>query len=188
MCPDLQAMQDDESINSRLLWVAQGAALWETPEGAADRSCEGCHGDAAESMAGVAARYPAWDEAVAVPVDLAGRIDLCRTRHQALGTRHQQAEALGRDSDSLLALAPFVARHSDGLPITPKMPIHGSILGARRAMCCSTRAWASSTSPVQAATMTSRAGASLHLRSPGPTPPAILTIYARLDDRKRGQR
>lgn len=112
MSPELQAMQDDESINPGMLWVARGAALWEAPEGTSGRSCAGCHGDAAVSMAGVAARYPAWDEALAVPVDLAGRIDLCRTRHQ-------QAEALERDSDPLLALAAFVARQSDGLPITP---------------------------------------------------------------------
>lgn len=113
MTPELQAMQDDEAINPGMLWVAQGAALWqEAPEGAAGGSCAGCHGDAAESMAGVAARYPAWDEALAAPVDLAGRIDLCRTRHQ-------QAEALGRGSDPLLALMAFVARQSDGRPIAP---------------------------------------------------------------------
>lgn len=112
MSPELQAMQDDEAINPGMLWVGQGAALWETPAGAAGRSCKGCHGDPAESMAGVAARYPAWDEASATPVDLLGRIDLCRTRHQ-------HAETLGRDSDPLLALGAFVARQSDGLPITP---------------------------------------------------------------------
>ena len=47
MSPELQAMQDDESINPGMLWVAQGAALWETPEGATGRSCKGCHGNAA---------------------------------------------------------------------------------------------------------------------------------------------
>lgn len=110
MSPDLQAMQDDDAANPGMLWVGEGAALWETPEGASSRSCAGCHGDAAKSMAGVAVRYPAWDEVGAGPVDLSGRIQLCRTRHQKAG-------ALGRASRPLLALAAFVARQSNGLPI-----------------------------------------------------------------------
>src|SRR5699024_3899320 len=58
MGPELRAMQDDEAANPGMLWVTEGAALWVAPEGAANRSCASCHGDAAQSMAGVAARYP----------------------------------------------------------------------------------------------------------------------------------
>ncbi|TNC71338.1 sulfur oxidation c-type cytochrome SoxA [Rubellimicrobium roseum] len=112
MSPELRAMQDDEMSNPGMLWVAEGAALWEAPEGPAGRSCAGCHGEAAQSMAGVAARYPAWDEASGAPVDLSGRIALCRTRHQG-------AEALEHESRPLLALAAYVARQSDGRPIAP---------------------------------------------------------------------
>ncbi|WP_299364547.1 sulfur oxidation c-type cytochrome SoxA [uncultured Paracoccus sp.] len=112
MGPELRAMQDDEAANPGMLWVTEGAALWVAPEGAANRSCASCHGDAAQSMAGVAARYPAWNEAGQGPIDLTGRIGLCRTRHQG-------AAALARDSRALVALAAFVTRQSDGLPIAP---------------------------------------------------------------------
>lgn len=112
MGPELRAMQDDEAANPGMLWVTQGAALWVAPDGAASRSCASCHGDAAQSMSGVAARYPAWDDADQAPIDLTGRIGLCRTRHQ-------DAEALARDSDVLVALTAFVARQSNGLPIAP---------------------------------------------------------------------
>lgn len=112
MSAELQQMQTDDFANPGMLWVLEGATLWETPEGASGRACVDCHGDAAESMAGVAARYPAFDEEAGAPVDLEGRINLCRTRHQG-------AEPLPLESRPLLALSAFVARQSRGLPIVP---------------------------------------------------------------------
>jgi sulfur-oxidizing protein SoxA len=110
MSPELQAMQRDEAANPAMLWVGEGAALWDEPAGAAGRSCADCHGDARRSMRGVAARYPAFDELEGRPVDLATRIDLCRARHQ-------KAEAFSPESDELLSLAAFVGLQSRGLPI-----------------------------------------------------------------------
>lgn len=111
MSPELRAMQDDDTANPGMLWVAQGQALWDAPAGAADRACADCH-DGPETMRGVAATYPAWDEPSAAPVDLPGRINLCRTRHQ-------QADPLDRASPELLALESLVAFQSRGLPIVP---------------------------------------------------------------------
>jgi sulfur-oxidizing protein SoxA len=111
MSRETQAMQDDDAANPGMLGVLAGAALWEAvPD--ARKACAGCHGDAAASMAGVAARYPAFDEGEGRAVDLEQRINLCRTRHQA-------APALADESPELLALAAFVARQSRGMPITP---------------------------------------------------------------------
>ena len=110
--PELRAMQDDPVGNPGLFWVLDGAAAWERPPETGAPSCAGCHGDAAVAMAGVAARYPAWDEASARPVDLAGRIDLCRVRHQ-------EAPPLGHGSDASLALAAFVTQQSREMPIAP---------------------------------------------------------------------
>lgn len=112
MSPDLQAMQDDVASNPGLFWVLDGERLYASTEGAADTSCLGCHGPAETAMAGVAARYPAWDDESARPVDLAGRISLCRSRHQG-------ADPLARGTDALLALEAFVAAQSGGLPISP---------------------------------------------------------------------
>ena len=57
----VQGLQDDAFLNPGLFAVEHGAELWSSAEGAAGRSCASCHGDAARSMRGIAARYPAYD-------------------------------------------------------------------------------------------------------------------------------
>jgi L-cysteine S-thiosulfotransferase len=110
MGPSLQRMQDDETANPGMLFVMSGATLWGKPVGAADKSCATCH--AADAMAGVAARYPAVPPGRDRPVDLEGRINLCRTANQG-------AEALAAESADMLALTAFVAHQSNGRPIAP---------------------------------------------------------------------
>jgi len=112
MGPALQKMQDDDTANPAMLFVQAGAAAWTEKAGASGKSCADCHGDAATSMKGVAARYPAVAPVVGRPVDLEGRINLCRTSHQ-------QAPALAAEGDDLLALSAFVTLQSRGLPIAP---------------------------------------------------------------------
>ena len=112
MSPALRSMQSDETANPGMLWVKDGEALWTRKSGSRDVSCASCHGEALQSMRGVAAKYPAFDEATAGPLDLAGRINACRVRHQA-------APPLKADDDALLALEAFVAYQSRGLPIAP---------------------------------------------------------------------
>ncbi|WP_326542365.1 sulfur oxidation c-type cytochrome SoxA [Pseudorhodoferax sp.] len=112
MGPDTQAMQRDDSLNPAMLWVAEGEALWRAPAGAAQKSCMSCHGDAAASMRGVAARYPAFDATLGRPLDLGQRIRQCRSTHQ-------QATPLAVESQPLLSLETYVAHQSRGLPIAP---------------------------------------------------------------------
>ena len=112
MSPSTQAMQRDDAQNPGMLWVQDGAALWERPPSAAAKACAGCHGTASASMRGVAARYPALDATSKRPLNLAQRINLCRERHQ-------QAAPLPTESHDLLALESFVALQSRSLPITP---------------------------------------------------------------------
>ncbi len=107
----LQKMQDDDTANPGMLFVQLGGELWGKAAGAAGKSCADCHGGAA-SMKGVAARYPAIPKGADAPVDLEGRIDLCRTANQ-------QADRLPSDSRELLALTAYVAHQSRGLPIAP---------------------------------------------------------------------
>src|SRR5215475_4273532 len=61
MSKQTQAMEDDDTSNPGMLAVLDGEALWKEKAGKANRSCADCHGDAAQSMKGVAARYPAFD-------------------------------------------------------------------------------------------------------------------------------
>jgi sulfur-oxidizing protein SoxA len=112
MRPATQAMQRDDTLNPGLLWVKQGEALWQHASKPGAKSCASCHGEAANSMRGVAARYPAFDEALQRPLNLAQRINQCRTQHQ-------QAEPWRLESADLLGLESYVARQSRGLPITP---------------------------------------------------------------------
>jgi sulfur-oxidizing protein SoxA len=112
MNPELQQMQDDEFANPGTLWIGEGREMWSEPAGDAQKACADCHGEAAESMKGVAARYPAFDETLAAPVDLAGRMNLCRERHQ-------DAEPLKRGSRALLAMTAFITHQSKGMPIAP---------------------------------------------------------------------
>lgn len=112
MSPQTQAMQTDADSNPGMLWVIDGERQWQQPQGPFGTSCADCHGDAAKSMRGVAARYPVFDVRSARPVDLAGKINQCRQRRQT-------AAALARESDELLALSAYVAHQSHGMPITP---------------------------------------------------------------------
>jgi sulfur-oxidizing protein SoxA len=110
MTPETQAMEDDDLANPGMLFVLDGEALWSRKDGTENRSCADCHGEAAASMQGVAARYPAYDDKLARPVDLEQRINMCRADHQG-------AMPLAWESKELLALAAFVARQSHGTVI-----------------------------------------------------------------------
>jgi L-cysteine S-thiosulfotransferase len=112
MSPATQAMQRDDMQNPAMLFVGDGEAHWRRAAGAADRSCESCHGDAKTAMRGVAARYPAFDAPLARPVTLGERINLCRTRNQG-------AESWRAESPDLLAMEAYVGLQSRGMAITP---------------------------------------------------------------------
>lgn len=111
MGPATQAIQRDDGQNPAVLWLAEGEAQWRRAE-PGTKACGDCHGDAGTSMRGVAARYPAWDEPSAAPVDLGRRIDLCRERRQRL-------PPLPAESAERLGLEMYVGRQSRGLPISP---------------------------------------------------------------------
>ena len=117
MSPALQQMADDDTSNPGMLFVQAGETLWKQPAGKANKACADCHGAIDASMKGVAARYPAIPLSISgsgadTPVDLEGRINLCRTGQQ-------QAEALKPESEDLLALDAYVTHASRGLPIAP---------------------------------------------------------------------
>jgi L-cysteine S-thiosulfotransferase len=120
MSARLQAMQTDDLQNPGMLWVADGQALWDSapppipadPAGHTARSCSGCHGPGAQSMRGVATRYPDVDAISQRVITLAQRIDTCRTRHQ-------QREPFAPESKERLSLEAYVANASRGLPVAP---------------------------------------------------------------------
>jgi sulfur-oxidizing protein SoxA len=105
---ETRALQDDDFANPGMLWVDQGRTLWREQTSAS--SCASCHGDAADSMRGVAARLPRYDAESDGLLNLEGLINRCRTRQQ-------QQPAYAYDSNELLSLSAFVAHQSRGLPI-----------------------------------------------------------------------
>ena len=111
MGADLQAMQRDDTRNPAMLWVQQGAQLWQETAGRAEKSCASCHGDVS-ALRGVALRYPAFDTQTQSAINLAQRIQRCRVQQQ-------RAEPWKLESEELLALESLVALQSRGLPLTP---------------------------------------------------------------------
>jgi L-cysteine S-thiosulfotransferase len=105
---DVRSMQADDGANPGMLWVERGEKLWHEAAGSAAKSCASCHGDARGTMRGVAARYPAYDKSAEQVLDLEARIADCRSRRQ-------QADALTRESEDLLALTTYVAFASRGM-------------------------------------------------------------------------
>lgn len=104
MSPALHALQADDAQHPAQLALALGRELW--GEGA--KSCASCHGEP-EKLRGAATRYPAFDQGL---IDLPGRIQRCRVRHQ-------QQPAWAPEAEPLLALAALVAQQSRGLTLQP---------------------------------------------------------------------
>lgn len=112
MGPSTQAMQKDDALNPAMLWVKEGEALWSQSAAPGGKACVACHAAASSSMRGVAARYPAFDERLSLPITLSQRINQCRQHHQ-------QAMPLRTESQELLSLEAYVAVQSRGLPLAP---------------------------------------------------------------------
>lgn len=111
MGPALQAMQRDDSLNPAMLWVQDGRLAWRAS--APGGSCADCHGpEPGSRLAGVAARYPAWDAATNRALNLGQRVDACRVRHQ-------RAPAFGPENAVRLALEAVLGQASRGTPVSP---------------------------------------------------------------------
>jgi sulfur-oxidizing protein SoxA len=107
---EARAMQADEFANPGMLWVERGQKLWREPPAAGAKSCGGCHGEAPQSMKGVATRYPRIDPGAARVVNLDDRINLCRQRQQG-------QTPYPYESDELLGLSAYVTYQSRGMPM-----------------------------------------------------------------------
>jgi sulfur-oxidizing protein SoxA len=107
---DTRALQNDDTVNPGMLAVLDGEALWKEKAGTSNKSCFDCHADAATSMKGVAARYPAFDSTQNKPLDLEQRINLSRVNDQ-------KAPALKLERKELLALTMYIGMQSRGMPV-----------------------------------------------------------------------
>ncbi|USX20610.1 sulfur oxidation c-type cytochrome SoxA [Oxalobacteraceae bacterium OTU3REALA1] len=112
MSASTQAMQRDDTLNPAMLWISGGEAQWGAAAGKSGKSCASCHGEANQSMRGVAARYPAFHAGSKMTINLGQRINVCREQKQ-------QVPALRAESEELLGLEAYVAMQSRGMPVEP---------------------------------------------------------------------
>jgi len=110
---ETQALQDGDFDNPGFLWVDNGEELWSTVAGTKNKSCAECHGDASDSMKGVRAAMPKWNEAKGKPVNLEQQINICLTEQMG-------AEAWKFDSRSMLSMNAYVGLQSRGMPVAVK--------------------------------------------------------------------
>ncbi|MHA7901089.1 MAG: sulfur oxidation c-type cytochrome SoxA [Henriciella sp.] len=104
---ETQALQDDAFENPGFLWVDRGERLFQSVT-STEPSCISCHEN---GLDGVAASYPKLDPETGELINLEGRINACRTRHQGL-------PPLVYESEDLLSLTAYIAHQSNGEPIS----------------------------------------------------------------------
>ncbi len=107
---ETQEMQSDDFDNPALSAIEQGAEQWSTAIGSKKKSCQECHGEAAESMKGVRASMPKWKASLNKPITLEQQINECRTERQG-------AEKVKFDSSFMLAMSSYVGLQSRGMPV-----------------------------------------------------------------------
>ncbi len=107
---ETQQLQTDDFGNQGMIFVDQAAEAWETAEGTEGKACSDCHGDAADSMAGVAATYPKFNTDADEMRTLQMQVNDCRVNRMG-------AEALKYDSGDAINMEAFLTSHSRGMPV-----------------------------------------------------------------------
>lgn len=107
---ETRAMQADDFDNPGMIFVEQAEAAWETVEGTEGKSCASCHGDASESMKGVRAVYPKWNETAGEVRTLETQINGCRTEQMG-------AEPWKYSGDDMVSMTALLASVSRGMPV-----------------------------------------------------------------------
>lgn len=103
---DIRALQADDFQNPGMLQVDAGERLFLQKTGSKNKACADCHSD----MAGVAARYPGFNQRTGQLLSLTAQIQICQSDHQ--GTVAAEYE-----SEHALALTAYVAVQSRGQPM-----------------------------------------------------------------------
>ena len=106
---ETQALQTDDFDNPGMVFVEQAAELWDLPEGEAGKACADCHGDI-ESMKGVRAAMPKWNDAAEEVWSMENYINQCRTERM-------KAEAWKWDKEPMNGMVGYIGMQSRGMPV-----------------------------------------------------------------------
>jgi sulfur-oxidizing protein SoxA len=107
---ETRAMQADDFDNSGMIFVEDAMDDWYTPTGDAGNSCASCHDDPADSMKGVRAVYPKWNEDAEEVRTLEMQVNACRTENM-------EAEPLGYTSTQMTSMIALISSVSRGMPV-----------------------------------------------------------------------
>ncbi|WP_323785882.1 sulfur oxidation c-type cytochrome SoxA [Thalassovita sp.] len=105
-----QAMEMDDFDNPAMLNVEAAAEVWNTVDGSEGKSCASCHGDVEESMKGVKAVYPKWNEAAGEVRNLQMQFNDCRVNRMG-------ADAWKYDAGAAKDMEALVTSVSRGMPV-----------------------------------------------------------------------
>ncbi len=111
---DTQALEMDDFDNPSFVFIDQAKEDWAKVEGTEGKSCESCHKDVAESMKGVRATYPKWNDASEEVRTLAMQINSCRQNNM-------KAEPLDYTSDQMVRMEALIGLQSRGMPMNVKI-------------------------------------------------------------------
>lgn len=107
---ETQALQMDDFDNPAMVLVDSARDQWEVVEGSEAKSCASCHDDVEESMMGIRAHYPKWNDAAGRPFTLENAINACRTERMG-------AEEWGWESPEMLGMTALIGLQSRGMPM-----------------------------------------------------------------------
>ena len=107
---ETQALQMDDFENPGMVAVDKAADQWDVVDGSEGKSCASCHDDVAESMKGVRAVYPRWNEEAGEVRTLVMQINDCRENRMG-------AEPWKYDGGDMVAMEALVSMQSRGMPV-----------------------------------------------------------------------
>jgi len=102
-------IQMDDFENPGLLAVDAGLDAWQTAEGTAGQSCQDCHGDIEDGMAGVRAQMPHLNED-GVLWSVEDYVNTCRTERMG-------AEAWNWNGTDMINMTAAISMQSRGMPV-----------------------------------------------------------------------
>ncbi|MFT6677218.1 MAG: sulfur-oxidizing protein SoxA [Sulfitobacter sp.] len=106
---ETRAMQADDFDNPGMIFVEQAIDTWNAVDGSEGKSCASCHNDP-DSMAGVRAVYPKWNETAGKVRSLEMQINDCRETRMG-------AEKWGYTKSKMVNMTALLASVSRGLPV-----------------------------------------------------------------------
>lgn len=107
---ETQVLQMDDFDNPGFVFVDKALEQWDTVEGSAGKACSSCHGDVEESMKGVRATYPKWNETAGEVRTLVSQINGCREAQMG-------AKPWKWSGGDMAAMEALISVQSRGMPV-----------------------------------------------------------------------